>query len=802
MSASQIHVPELLAPAGGPEAFRAAIANGADAVYLGVEVLNARRSAENFELDSLAETCRFAHLRGVRVYLTANVVVLPDELQDALDLVDAAWAAGVDAVIVQDIGLLRAVRAVLPRVRLHSSTQMNAHNAPTLRWLSTAGVARVTLAREVSVEEIGAFVAEDIVEIESFVHGALCICYSGQCLMSSLIGRRSANRGMCAQPCRLPYELLDASGAILETVGVHLLSPKDLAGIEMIPRLIEAGISALKIEGRMKSAEYVALVTGVYRAALDRAGRDIEDFEVREGEMAVLSESFSRGFTEAYLRGQRGNEMMSYRRPNNRGVPLGRVTAVEGKQVTIALDSQLESDDVIEFWTSSGHFAQVAGQLSLAGEIHSVAPSGVRASLIAERSVITGDRVFRVRNSALASAARRTFAEVDEIAPVELAIAVRALLGEPLGIEVADSEGRTGVASGGVVEPARTKSVTASEIAEHVGRLGGTPYLIGGWSLDLSPDVGLGFSELHRVRREAIAAYEKKRLCSWSGRERVHPKIPTVTPARRPVGTPELVAVAGDMEIARACLAAGADRVHVPTHALSAADALAAGVVPVLPRIVHDREIASALSYASPGRRVVVGNLGLIPPASHAGAVVEAHWSLNAVNHMAVAQLAEMGASMVWLSPELTGRQIVDIRALSSVPVGTAVYGRQEVMVTEHCILMAEGECDRCCGSCLRRAENRTLRDRKGYLFPVRTDSTGRSHVYNSVPLDLTPALADLVSAGVAALRIDLTMESVAEATGIVSNVRLALDEAYAGIGKPAVRQTESTSGHFFRGLI
>ena len=215
MSKSLFETPELLAPAGGQEALRAAIANGADAVYLGVETLNARRGAENFTLETLAETCRFAHLHDVRVYLTANVVVLPEELTEALDMVAAAWFAGVDAVIVQDLGLLMAIRAALPSVRVHSSTQMNAHNSLTVRALADLGVSRVTLAREVAVEEIAAFVDADVVEIESFVHGALCMCYSGQCLMSSLIGRRSANRGLCAQPCRLPYELLDGSNAII-----------------------------------------------------------------------------------------------------------------------------------------------------------------------------------------------------------------------------------------------------------------------------------------------------------------------------------------------------------------------------------------------------------------------------------------------------------------------------------------------------------------------------------------------------------------------------------------------------------
>jgi len=680
---------------------------------------------------------------------------------------------------------------------------MNAHNTLTIRALAGLGVLRVTLAREVSVDEVGGFAAEGVVEIESFVHGALCMCYSGQCLMSSLIGRRSANRGLCAQPCRLPYELLDGQGELLEAPGAHLLSPKDLAGITMLPRLVEAGVSALKIEGRMKSAEYVALVTGVYRAALDRAGRSLEAFEVRDGEMAVLSESFSRGFTEAYLQGEHGNEMMSYRRPNNRGVPVGRVAAVEGRRVTIALDAPLESEDVIEFWTSSGRFAQAAGSLTHSGGDHTAAPSGVRITLTAEKSVTTGDRVFRVRNSALASAARRTFTEVDDIAPVELAFSVRVVVGRRLRVEARDGSGRAGAAEGDIVEAARTKAVTAEEIEEHVGRLGGTPYRIGAWDLELTSNAGIGFSALHRVRREALAEYENALLSQWSVRERLHPSLPEVSARRRPHAMPELAVAVEDMETARACLEAGADAAHVPTYALRPSEALPDGIVPLMSRILHDRETGAALSYAEPGRRVVIGNLGLIGAAAQAGATVEAHWSLNAVNHLAVAQLADMGASHAWLSPELSERQIAEVIAHSPIPLGTAIYGRQEVMVTEHCILMAEGECDRRCGTCQRRAGARVLRDRKGYLFPIRTDPTGRSHLFNSVPLDLTSSLPAILQSGIAALRIDVSTESPSEAATVVSRVRSALEAAYGHPTRPApAKDPQSTSGHFFRGLI
>jgi putative protease len=791
---------ELLAPAGGPEALRAAIANGANAVYLGVERLNARRGAQNFTLDGLADVCRFAHLRDVRVYLTVNVVLLPAELQDALDLVDEAWASGVDAVIVQDLGLLSVLAGHLPHVRLHSSTQLNAHNTLTVRLLGRLGASRVTVAREVSIEEIAAFVRDGGVEIESFVHGALCMCYSGQCLMSSLIGRRSANRGQCAQPCRLPYELVGDDGTELETPGAHLLSPRDLAGISILPALVGTGVAALKIEGRMKSPEYVALVTGVYRGALDRLVAGPSSFEVRDGERDVLAEAFSRGFSEAYLIGESGNEMMSYRRPNNRGVLVGRVVKAEEGRSTVALESELDEGDTIEFWTSAGRFAQVVGRLEIAGEHYVTAPASALATIVTEQRVADGDRVFRVRNATLASAASRTFEPGADEGSVGLDFEVTLLVGEPLRATVRDSRGRTGTATGPVIEPARTKCVTAEEIAEHIGRLGGTQYRIGRFDLELSPGAGVGFSVLHRARRDAIADYEASRLEEWSARERGHP---TFGPSRhRAPRRPriEIVAETWDVEVAVACLEAGADAVHVPTYALRHAH-VPQGVVPLISRVLHDREIGAALAFAEEGGHVVAGNLGALDEAARRGAQVEAHWSLNALNVATVEELARLGAIRVWLSPELTGRQLAQIAGATGVETGTAVYGRQEVMVTEHCVLMAEGECDRRCATCARRIATRSLRDRKRYLFPIRTDPTGRSHVFNSVPLDLADALAEVVATGVSSVRLDLHTVRAADASRATARVRKALDSISSGTDRTVTRDEQATSGHFFRGV-
>ncbi len=798
------HRPELLAPAGGPESLRAAVNNGADAVYLGVDRLNARRGAENFTMDVLGDATRFAHLRGSKVYLTANVLVHTEETHSALELIDQAWVAGVDAVIVQDLGLLAAIRRELPAVRIHASTQLNAHNTATLEYLAGIGASRVTLARETSVGEIATLAGAASVEIESFVHGALCVCYSGQCLMSSLIGGRSANRGTCAQPCRLGYELLDPNGGVKRVPGQHLLSPKDLCGIDVLPRLVRSGVTALKIEGRMKSPEYVALVTGVYRAALDRAIEDPDGFAVTESERSILAEAFNRGFSSAYLDDVRDNEMMSYLRPNNRGVPVGRVSKVRDREVLVALDAAVDAADTVEYWTSRGRFAQKIGTMTMRGSGVNVGPAGETVAVRTDKPVSQGDRVFRVVNAQLDAAARRTFVDERGLHPLPLDMSVRVVVGRPVRVGVRHGV-HEGSATGPVVERARTRAVSAEDVAEHVGRLGATLFEATQWDIELSPDAGLGFSTLHKVRREAVEALECSMLEPWAGRDPVNPPLkPPTRRKTRATDFPELVVHTEDLRIARACLDAGAQRAYVPSWVLQqpGVENVPDRVVPVISRIVHDREADDLVSFAAEKPRVLVGNLGLLEGLSGGRGVVEADWSLNALNPWTVSELASAGAGFVWLSPELSGRQLAAIAGVSTVPVGTAIYGRQELMVTEHCMLMSMGECGQVCGACPRRQSWYALRDQKGYGFPVSTDPAGRSHIYNSVPLDLTRAIPELFEAGVSALRLDFTIEHLQVAQKITRIAKEAM--AAAAQSKPTEEFAlvpKATTGHFYRGV-
>lgn len=800
---SRISTPalELLAPAGSPDALRAAVRNGADAVYLGTTELNARRSAENFRLDTLADACTYAHLRGAKVYLTANVLVLQDEMRQALSMVAAAWEAGVDAVIVQDLGLMRCIRHALPEVRIHASTQIDAHNSATIEVLEQLGVSRVTLAREVSVPEIATLAHTARVELESFVHGSLCFCHSGQCLMSSLIGGRSANRGQCAQPCRLPYDLVSADGTVSEVPGRYLLSPKDLCGIALLPQLAASGVRALKIEGRMKSPEYVATVVSVYRSAIDRVLADPEGFSVRASESDALEEAFNRGFTEAYLADVRDDRMMSYTRPNNRGVPIGRVAETKPGKAILLLERALESGDTVEFWTAAGRFAQPAGEMSV-GEGRAVAaPAGVKVTLSVEHPVRPGDRVFRVANAALIEAARRSWQTAEERSGVPVDVRVRVRIGEPLALS-ATAAGHSVSVTGPVVESARTRPVTAEEVEEHVGRLGGTPYTLGHVTVAIDAVAGIGFSALHRLRREALELLDEARLRPWADRVVPRdPQPPRLMPVPRPSSTaPELVVAVAEPADAAWQLKAGASRCLVADARGECSGERRARLVP---RVVHEPDLDAITAAASTcAGRPVVGNLGVIGRLGREGVACESDWGLNVVNPWTAATLADLGATLVWASPELESRQLASLVESSPVPIGVLVGGRTELMVAEHCVLQAAGPCSHVCASCPRRRTRWSLLDRKGYRMPVFTDAEGIAHIYNAVPLDLSRSIVELIETGVAAVRLDMQSSTPEESAEVTSQWRSRLDAAAAGKQLPFTPITEpSTTGHFYRGV-
>ena len=430
LAAAGVTLPELLAPAGGLDQMLAAIAAGADAIYAGLDGFNARVSAHGFSDDEFVRGCAVAHAHGVRVYVTLNVFVFDDELADAVALGAHAHALGADALIVADAGLACALRAAIPGVEIHLSTQAGAHSEGAVQLAAKElGVERVTTARELSVAEIGTLCATGV-PIEVFCHGAICIGYSGACEFSALRRGRSAMRGDCTQPCRLSYDLVDEAGqSVVAVEGDRLLCPRDYLGIAHLPELVAAGVASLKIEGRMKNPDYVFNVVRVWRRALDMLRDGTWDADAVLALERELGRSFNRGFTDAYLRGRSGTELMSFERAINQGVRVGHLVAVGHEEVTVELDAAVAAGDTLEIRFYPGadarpdvpkRWPQVPCPVDAA--------AGERIVVHCKRKVDAGCEVYLIRSAGVlgqtATVLERMRAEADAIAPVARAVEV------------------------------------------------------------------------------------------------------------------------------------------------------------------------------------------------------------------------------------------------------------------------------------------------------------------------------------------------------------------------------------------
>ena len=822
-----MRVPEVLAPAGSLTAFKAALAGGADAVYCGLGEFNARRGADNFDEGQLAEACRLAHLAGSRVYLTVNIAIQEGEMPRALALVARAGCAGVDGVIIQDWGLLAEVLRRYPQLEAHVSTQANIHDAAAVRWLGEQGATRVTLSRELSLPEIAVLAAagaEEGCEVECFAHGALCFCYSGLCQMSALRGPRSANRGLCAQPCRLPHELVDEKGRRVGPAAWERgLCPKDAKSTDHVVELADANVAALKLEGRMKAPEYVYEVTASYREALDAAlGRDSGMPPVPSAGSVErrLKRAFNRDFTDAYLLGRSDNEMMSYERSNNRGELIGSVSKAQGKRALVVADAPMGAGDLLEF-------RPVAEPDQF---LTALCPEDVSAGgtvwVDLKRPMAPGTPVRLLRSqAALDRAARATSRDVPRRRLVDVEVLCH--VGEPLVVRLTavatlHGESVSAEAQGPVVEPARTRELTEQDVAEHVGRLGTSPFEARRVTVAMGPGCGMGFSTLHKVRAQAADALERAILAPFEARAasiQPAPGFPAIAQdlatRRQSAGVLEPAPVRGGTahraeeaqvrvlvsspEAAVAATAAGADVVYATVDDLAHA-VFPAGVVPVLDEVCRPGDTARQLARVEAGAPCAVGTLGELLQAADEGALPEVRDCVPVHNPSAVVALESAGARAFWLSPELTVPQIARVAAAASVPVGLTVWGHTRAMTSEHCVLQMADACIHECERCGLRKRSLFLKNIDGRRLPVRTDSQGRSRIWWSEPLDAVPLLDKLLQAGVSWLGVDATLldaEGTARETARVAAALAALRE-----GRPLpAAEPGSNLGHLKRAV-
>jgi U32 family peptidase len=846
-------IPELLAPAGSLEAVRAAVANGADAVYLGVERFNARDEGAQLTIEELGQACALARAHRVRVYLTLNTLLKPGELAPALDLLGRAIDHGIHAAIVQDVGLIRLIHQVFPGFELHGSTQLTVHDERGARLLRELGVQRVVMARENTLDDLRA-IRDAVPELglETFVHGALCISYSGQCLMSGMISDRSANRGSCAQACRKDYVLRDsATGAELDRG--YLISARDLAAHDELAQLADLGVGCLKIEGRKKKPEYVAVATRSYRQFLDRLARGDDTIPSPEA-VTPLVQIYSRGFTAGMLHGRAGRAYVTRTQPDNRGRELGVVVGSRPGEITIEVAEAVRVGDGLGFEPPHGASGQSSG--FRVRDVRALAPrnGAVRQAIRSRMPVPIGWRVVRSAEAALIDRARAsTSGLAADTGPERLALHVRAFgtagtrltaLFSCAGLDVT-------VESEAPLSIARTHGLDESRLREHWARLGDTPFALGPLDLaGLSSGVFLPIRELNEMRRRAVDELLRRRrdLEQVRLRERqraieaaivaIPPRArtPAIAPPRTTCadqetagnGSPSpappryvLVAEVFSAVDARAAADSGATEIAFdpflrhPTPSASHVRALAGefasrGITLRLrtPTILRPEEKHSLEKWLALDLPVLSGHLGLASELAALGRDVVVDYAANCFNQHTAAEILMRGATRVTASVELTADELAEMVApWHGQRFEVLIYGRPEGMTLEHCVLSAafDRKPTTCRDLCVHKHPVVALTDPAGYTFPVATDAHCRNRLLHSRPIEASEYLPRLWSAGIRAYRTVFNVHGD-PVTGLVRAYAAALD-SLAHAARPALDApraivgTTFTRGHFARAV-
>ena len=726
---------ELLAPAGTMENFMAALESGADAIYLGGKVFNARAHAANFGIDELREAVRLAHILDVSVYVTVNILIGDTELKDLEQYIKDLDSIGVDAIIVQDLAVAEIAKRVAPNIHLHGSTQMTAATLDAVRFYESLGFTRVVLARELSLKEIQHICKHCKAEIEVFVHGALCVCYSGQCLMSSFIGGRSGNRGACAQPCRLPYELLDSKGeSVLPKHEAYLLSPKDLNYSEHMNELVAAGVTSFKVEGRMKKVSYVRQVIGTYREILDEAS-------IHENQRKALASGFNRGFSTAYLEDTVGRQMMTVVAPNHQGKPIGESYTKKG-EVYLSLTEPIEQGSLVKILQSNGSvtYYTVDDEWTCVSD---TLYKGRPAEGLAVGQLYLASTPKNTKSRGLQEFTRKYDMSVylsvgsdGETNYTELT----AILDSGLSVTVTNE-----------YVPAIANKVPTSleKVTEQLGRLGNTLFRLSYVDIPDGPYMWPA-SVLNALRRDAVTALETALIThhveSWQALQ-VTGDVDYDFKAQHELSydtCPMISARVDEIEGVKAAIAGGAqkivfggDRLSRTPYALSIYDEVArlcaqSDVICTFatPRVVKDDEVEAykhtleAIVQAHPDSISIHVPQALLwlRELGYTGAI-EADTGLNIFNTPTLHFWEQLHISCVNPSQELTLKQITELAKHSHVPIETMIHGYTEMMISEYCAIasfVGTGSKVNCPMPCVK--ESYSLKDRKGEIFPIRTD--------------------------------------------------------------------------------
>ncbi len=796
------HRPEILAPAGDWDCVRAAVENGADAVYFGLERFNARMRAKNFTQADLPALMEFLHKRGVRGYVTFNTLVFANEIDDARDYVRAIIAAGADAAIVQDVGVCRLIREISPDFPIHASTQMTVTSAAGVEFARELGAELVVLARENTLADIEAIQAAQHalaasgkipapIPLEVFVHGALCVAYSGQCLTSESLGGRSANRGECAQACRLPYELICDDHKVALGDRRYLLSPQDLAGIEVLPELVRLGVASLKIEGRLKSPEYVASITRVYRKALDQALEGAEIAKTRY----ELEMTFSRGLGAGWFRGIDNQRLVHARFGTKRGVFLGEISRVQNESVTLRLAAPLKPGDGVVFDAGTPEIREEGGR------VYQVDMRGGDPTLrfghgdINFNRVRPGQLLWKTNDPALDRELRATYEgeKIRHTRPVD--IEVHGHAGAPLTLILNDRAGHVvRLDSAVALAAAQTQPLTEARLRDQLGRLGGTPYSLGALVSRLEGGVMLPMSELNRLRRDAVGQLTLLRAAPkrWTMRDAVPRPAPSKnveSEIEKPaLPDPEIIPVVRSLaQLDAALTVPGLSTFYCefenPKHYR---DAVA--------RFREQRSDDSTI-WVAPPRISKPGEewiLNQVRSCNADGYLVRNAWhlchfaadrkrgdfSLNVANQLAAAHfLSRYGLERITASYDLNIAQLEALLAAEprlAASYDITIHQHMPMFHMEHCVFCAflsTGKDYHDCGRPCEKHQVR-LRDRVGAEFPLKADAGCRNTVFNNRAQTGAEYVARMIALGARHFRVEFVTETAAEVARTLARYR------------------------------
>lgn len=708
---------EILAPAGTMDAVYAAVINGADAIYCGGVGFGARAFAGNFNHEEMKEVLRFCHLRKVRVYVTMNTLIFEDEIENAMDDVAFYYHAGVDALIIQDLGLLDLVRKQYPDFELHASTQMHIHNQSGVQWLKKLGVKRVVLARETPIDVVKACASEGV-DLEIFSYGALCISYSGQCLMSYVQQDRSGNRGKCAQCCRMKYQLLDDQGNQYGSEEEYLLSPKDLNVLEHLPKLIEAGVHSLKIEGRMKRPEYVGLVTRVFKEARD-AYYEGKPSPVTNRRLQELKVMFNRGFTPGFLFSD-GTKLMSFFRPNHLGIPIGEVVSCQDGEVIVELSETLNQGDGLRIINHHEDVGLVANKIEVDGYLVSQATAKQRVKFYHTNKVKKGDTVVKTSDALLLKQYQDLNKEGQRIL---LRMEYRIEIGKPIQLTLIEGKIKATSYSSKKAEQAMKSPITKERFEELLGKVGDTVYEIDSFVGDFT-EFFLPVKIINEMRREAFTLLDELRIKQYERSALKKPYLPLATKAEKNEIHCVEVRTLDELKMVQ----------EIYPEKIVFSEILEVqkqGAYPIHP-------VINELSNYQAGKMGLINELGGLTH-SFDGMIASSH--LNISNSFAVQCLLENGIHYVQLSHEVSNqRQDLLIEKFMQrnhfkPPLMDFNYGRRELMILKHCPVnqaILDGTKQNCT---LCKSKNYWLKDQQGTKFLLLGDEQCIQHLLEEKPI-------------------------------------------------------------------